>query len=146
MKSRMPTRLPIPEWIKRLLGSDWERRELRIKWRFPILVPAFTKDRPKPSKRAPAFDPGIPTPITHREKDTEEEDWVATPWNGTIPVLFAVSIIWGLSEKWMRTLPCPNDGEFGPMRYANNPDARYWGNYRADIQPRKGRRHLSAGY
>ena len=142
----MKGRLPIPSWIKRFLSADWERREIRTRWRFPLFLPSLVKEPPKPLKRAPAFDPEAPTPVSHRPKDTEEEDWVATPWNGTIPVVFVVIIFWGLSEKWLRTLPCANDGEFGPMRYANNPDAKYWGNYRYNIQPRKGRRHLGRGY
>lgn len=110
-----------------------------------LLFPVPKKEVQKESKRSAAFDPDAPTPLSNRPRDTSEEDWVATPWNGVIPILAAVAVGWGFGEKWLRTLPCPNDGEFGPMRYANNPDAKYWGNYRKDIQPRKGRRHLGWG-
>src|SRR5438067_1878500 len=112
--------------LKPYISSEWARRH----WETPKL-PLF-KDIPekvgkKASKRSPAFDPDAPRPLSNRPRDTSEDDWVATPWNGVIPVFAVVAVAWGLSEKWMRTLPCPNDGEFGPMRYANNPDAKYWG-------------------
>ena len=116
----------------------------RFKVRFDLFQPAVEKSPKKKPKRPAAFDRTAPTPLSHRPRE-DEDDWVATPWNGTIPVLFVTAVAWGLSEKWMRTLPVPNDGEFGPMRYANNPDAKYWGNYRRDIQPRKGRRHFDWG-
>lgn len=57
-----------------------------------------------------------------------------------IPVVLFVIVAWGLTEKWFWMLPTVNDGEFGPMRYAGNPEAMHWGNYRRDIQSRKGRR------
>lgn len=131
--------------LTRYLPPDWETRAIRRNWRSRVFEPLPEKEPQKPSKRSTAFDPDAPAPLSHRPKDTTEEDWVATPLNGTIPVIAAVLVGWGLSEKWMRTLPCPNDGEFGPMRYAGNPDAKYWGNYRRDIQPRKGRRHFDWG-
>jgi|SRR5271167_198826 len=123
----------------------------RRKFKPPKIDPFVEREQPKqeekkkPSKRSTAFNPEAPPPLSNRPRDTSEEDWVATPWNGMIPVVAVVVIGWGLSEKYLRTLPCPNDGPFGPMRYANNPDAKYWGNYRRDIQPRKGRRHFDWG-
>jgi hypothetical protein len=131
--------------ISPYLPEDWRQRELRQTWDFPLFADVQEKKPKKVSKRSPAFDPEAPTPLSNRPRDTSEEDWVATPWNGMIPVVAVAAVGWGLSEKWLRTLPCPNDGEFGPMRYANNPDAKHWGNYRKDIQPRKGRRHLDRG-
>ena len=136
--------------LKRLLSRvfpfthDIKNRELKFPG-FPLLESVPEKNFKKVSKRSSAFDPEAPPPLSNRPPDTSEEDWVATPWNGTIPVVAVVVVMWGLSEKWMRTLPCPSDGQFGPMRYANNPDARHWGNYRRDIQPRKGRRHFDWG-
>ena len=111
------------------------------------LFERIPKPEPKRlSKRASAFDQALPQPLSHRPQEDEAEDnWVPTATNGSIPIIAVVLVGWGLSEKWMRTLPCPNDGEFGPMRYGGNPDAKYWGNYRRDIQPRKGRRHLDWG-
>lgn len=99
---------------------------------------------PRPSKKAKAFDKEAPTPVSHRPVDTSEKDWVATPFNGMIPGIFTAIIFFALVDKYLYTLPTPNDGEFGPMRYANDPDAKYWGDYRRDIQPRKGRRHLDS--
>jgi hypothetical protein len=95
-------------------------------------------------KRARPFNPNRPTPTSHRDEE-EDDKWVATPLNGVIPVFVVVATLWAMSEKWMRTLPVPNDGQFGPMRYANDPRAKYWGNYRYDIQPRQGRRHYDRG-
>jgi hypothetical protein len=130
---RCPPRQSLPSFQKRL------------KFKLNLFQPASVKPPKKKPKRPAAFDRSAPTPLSHRPRYDEEDNWIATPWNGTIPVLFVTAIAWGLSEKWMRTLPVPNDGEFGPMRYANNPDAKYWGNYRRDIQPRKGRRHYDWG-
>ena len=126
------------------LPADWKRRRFNPPG-LPVLAPVVEKAKKKVPKRPAVFDPEAPTPLSNRPRDTSEEDWVATPWIGVIPLIAIVFIGWGLSEKWMRTLPCPSDGEFGPMRYANNPDAKYWGNYRRDIQPRKGRRHFDWG-
>jgi hypothetical protein len=131
--------------LSRYIPEDWKRRRLRTEWEAPMFTPIPVKPPAKIAKRARSFDPEAPKPLSHRPPKTEEDDWVATPWNGMIPLAALVAVLWGLSEKWMRTLPCPNDGEFGPMRYANNPDAKYWGDYRKDIQPRKGRRHLDRG-
>jgi hypothetical protein len=126
------------------LPADWKRRRYKFPG-FPVFTHIPEKVEKRVPKRPAAFDPEAPPPLSNRPRDTSEEDWVATPRNGVIPVMAIVFIGWGLSEKWMRTLPCPSDGEFGPMRYANNPDAKYWGNYRRDIQPRKGRRHFDWG-
>jgi len=131
--------------LTRYLPPDWERRAVRKNWRLGLFAPPPEKVVEKPSKRPSAFDPDAPAPLSHRPRESDDDGWVATPFNGAIPVIAAVLVAWGLSEKWLRTLPCPNDGEFGPMRYAGNPDAKYWGNYRRDIQPRKGRRHLDRG-
>ena len=95
------------------------------------------------SPRARSFDPEAL--LFYVEDRQEEDEWEATMWNGIIPPVFLAICFWGLSEKWMRTLPTANDGEFGPMRYRDNPDARYWGNYRYDIQSRKGRRQFDWG-
>ena len=127
------------------MPEDWKRREFQKNWRLGFFKEVPEIPRPKKAKGTSAFDPDVPTPLSHRPRDTKEEDWVATPLNGMIPVVAVALIGWGLSEKWMRTLPCPNDGEFGPMRYANDPNAKYWGRYRKDIQPRKGRRHYDWG-
>jgi hypothetical protein len=124
--------------------QDFKRRKFRFP-KFGFLSDIPEKEVTKPSKRSPAFDPEAPMPLSNRPRDTSEEEWVATPLNGTIPIVAIALVGWGLSEKWLRTLPCPSDGQFGPMRYANNPDAKYWGNYRRDIQPRKGRRHFDWG-
>jgi hypothetical protein len=123
-------------------------QDLRPKpFRFTIWEPIpekLIKRYEQHPNRASAFNPDIPTPKSHREY-ADDDGWEATFWNGSIPILFVVAVLWGLSERWMRTLPVPNDGQFGPMRYANNPDAKHWGNYRRDIQPRKGRRHWDKG-
>jgi hypothetical protein len=124
---------PKPQKARRFTLSIWE----------PIPEKLIKRYEQHPN-RASAFNPDKPTPVSHREY-ADEDGWEATFWNGSIPILLVVAVLWGLSEKWMRTLPVPNDGEFGPMRYANNPDAKYWGNYRRDIQPRKGRRHWDKG-
>ena len=126
-------------------GVTLVQKRFASRYRFDLFKPAQEKKPRKRPRRSPAFNPDAPAPVSHRPKDTSEEDWVATPWNGTIPVLFVTAVAWGLSEKWMRTLPTPNDGEFGPMRYTNDPRAKHWGNYRRDIQPRKGRRHYDWG-
>jgi hypothetical protein len=109
-----------------------------------LFEPIPEKEPKKLDNRARAFDPEADLFFKEDRKDWEDE-WEATMWNGTIPILFVGMCYWGFSEKWMRTLPTVNDGEFGPMRYAGNPDARYWGNYRYDIQSRKGRRQFDWG-
>jgi hypothetical protein len=128
-------------WLRRYIPQGWRGRSFRLPY-LTMLNGEPAKEPKKLSDRPPAFDPDVPTPLSHRKRDTSEEDWVATPWNGTIPILIAVIVMAGLADKALLFLPCPNDGEFGPMKYTNNPDAKYWGNYRKNIEPRKGRRHL----
>jgi len=118
-------------------------RNLRTEWDFSPFEPIPEEPKTIKLPRAKPFDPDRKAPHSHREE--EEDNWVATPMNGSIPVIAVVVTLWALSEKWMRTLPSPNDGQFGPMRYAGDPRAKYWGNYRRDIQPRQGRRHYDRG-
>ena len=141
-----------PPLLLRQSRSLW-KLPWKLPWKFPWKLPKFPeaqrptfepipKEPPKPRRSAP-FDPDRKRPHTHRRK--EEDNWVAMPMNGTIPVLIVSAIVWGAGEKWLRTLPCPNDGRFGPTRYADDPRAKHWGEYRRDIQPRQGRRHLDRG-
>jgi len=139
-----------------LVAPLFQTGQKRSAWKWPQIsrwkLPRYKfnpfdpvpEEQPKViEKRARPFNPNRPRPKTHREE--EEDDWVATPMNGSIPALVVAVTFWGFTEKWMRTLPVPTDGQFGPMRYANEPRAKHWGNYRYDIQPTKGRRHLDRG-
>jgi hypothetical protein len=143
---RPPRVAPLLQTGQKRSAWDWRKvSESRWipRWKLPNPfdpVPEAELLPRKKDKRARPFNPDRPRPNTHREE--EEDDFVATPMNGAIPVVAVAVIFWGFTEKWMRTLPVPNDGNFGPMRYANDPRAKYWGNYRYDIQPTPGRRHL----
>lgn len=131
-------RLVSPPILKRQTRSVWKLPFKLPRYKFTPFEPIPEEDKKVKVKHAKPFNP-LQRPVSHREE--EEDNWVATPMNGIIPVVVVAIIVWGMSEKWMRTLPVASDGQFGPMRYANDPRAKYWGNYRYDIQPRSGRRH-----
>jgi hypothetical protein len=113
--------------------------------RFPILAPAPPPEKqPKSPVRPRAFDTqNAQIAVSHRTY--EKDEWVSEFWNGMVPVIGLAIVVWGLMDRWMHSLPTPNDGQFGPMRYARMEGARYWGEYRKEIQPRPGRRHYDRG-
>jgi hypothetical protein len=109
---------------------------------FPLLEPA--PNPPKVAKRPTrpeAFDSNnAQITISHRPK--EKDEWVVTFWDGMVPLIGAAVVVWNVAERWLHSLPTPNDGALGPMRYAAQEEAKYWGDYRLDIQPRAGRKHF----
>ena len=135
-------------FVKRLIGQIKDVRKSRTfnkprineaPWQNvekTVVIPA--------PKRPTAFNPDAPMRLSNKPgrvegRDPSDDEWIATPLNGMIPMFMGLFVLWGAADKQIRLTPMPNDAEEGPERYMYRSDALHWGDYRRYIRVRKGR-------